>query len=438
MSRQHLTLVSALLGLAAAQKPGDTPDVHPKLITQRCTVQGGCVDATNYIVLDALAHNVHQVGTQYGCGEWGNPPNTTACPTKEACAENCVMEGLTDYTTMGIIAEGTSLTLQQVLGGRVVSPRVYLLDESKEQYEMTKFTGAEVTFEVDTTKLPCGMNSALYLSEMVADGAKSELNPGGAPWGTGYCDAQCYTTPFINGEGNIEGYGACCNEMDIWEANSRAAHIAPHPCNVTSAYLCDGEECKSEGVCDKSGCGWNPYRVGQPDYYGRGEEFDVDTTRPFTVVTQFPADSEGKLESIHRIYVQDGEIIRAEVVNKEGLPKVNYLNDELCAATGSERFMDLGAMAGMGEAMTRGMVLAMSIWWDEGGNMQWLDGAAAGAGPCNATEGNPGVIRVIEPNPEVTFSNIRWGEINSTFRATPVNRTRGLRNAYRSASTRLF
>jgi len=339
---------------------------------------------------------------------------------------------------MGIIAEGTSLTLQQVLDGKVVSPRVYLLDESKEQYEMTKFTGAEMTFEVDTTKLPCGMNSALYLSEMVANGAKSELNPGGASWGTGYCDAQCYTTPFINGEGNIEGYGACCNEMDIWEANSRAAHIAPHPCNVTSAYLCDGEECAFDGVCDKNGCGWNPYRVGQPDYYGLGEEFDVDTTRPFTVVTQFPTDNEGKLESIHRIYVQDGEIIRAEVVNKEGLPKINYLNDELCAATGSRRFMDLGAMAGMGEAMTRGMVLAMSIWWDEGGNMQWLDGAAAGAGPCNATEGNPNMIRVIEPNPEVTFSNIRWGEINSTFQATPVNRTRGLRNPYRSPSTRLF
>lgn len=49
-------------------------------------------------------------------------------------------------------------------------------------------------------KLPCGMNSALYLSEMLADGGKSELNRGGAYWGTGYCDAQCYTTPFINGE----------------------------------------------------------------------------------------------------------------------------------------------------------------------------------------------------------------------------------------------
>lgn len=90
--------------------------------------------------------------------------------------------------------------MQQVLDGSVVSPRVYLLDATKENYEMTKFTGSEFAFDVDTTKLPCGMNSALYLSEMVADGGKSDLNTGGATWGTGYCDAQCYVTPFINGE----------------------------------------------------------------------------------------------------------------------------------------------------------------------------------------------------------------------------------------------
>lgn len=43
------------------------------------------------------------------------------------------------------------------------------------------------------------MNSALYMGEMLEDGGQSELNPGGATWGTGYCDAQCYVTPFING-----------------------------------------------------------------------------------------------------------------------------------------------------------------------------------------------------------------------------------------------
>lgn len=212
--------------------------------------------------------------------------------------------------------------------------------------------------------------------------------------------------------------------MDIWEANSRSNHIAPHPCSIESIYECEGAECEADGVCDKNGCSWNPYRIGQPDYYGTSEDFDVDTMKPFTVVTQFPADSDGKLTAINRLYVQEGEVIRAEVVNKEGLPEQNYMNDEFCDATGSTKFMELGAMTGMGDAMSRGMVLAFSIWWDEGGNMSWLDGEADGAGPCNATEGNPETIVKIEPAPEVTFSNIRWGELNSTFTATPTNRTR--------------
>ncbi len=228
-------------------------------------------------------------------------------------------------------------------------------------------------------------------------------------------------------QGNVDGYGACCNEMDIWEANARSNQIAPHPCNVSAVYECEGAECGSDGVCDKSGCGWNPYKLDQPDYYGTGADFDVDTTRPFTVVTQFPAGGDGKLTAINRLYVQDGEVIRAEVVQKAGVPEQDYMSDELCAATGAARFMDLGAMAGMGESLSRGMVLAFSIWWDEGGNMAWLDGKANGAGPCDATEGSPENIQKVEPAPEVTFSNIRWGEINSTFAATPAKRARGSR-----------
>ncbi|KAI1078835.1 cellulase [Whalleya microplaca] len=415
MTSNKLMLGFAILSLVAAQKPGDTSDNHPELTTYRCTVADGCTKATNYLVLDSSAHSLHQVGTSYSCGAWGSGPNATACPTEEACAENCVMDGITDYSTVGVTTNGTALRLQQIVNGNVASPRLYLLDETKGSYEMVKFTGGEFTFDIDVTHLPCGMNSALYLSEMLANGGKSELNKGGAYWGTGYCDAQCYTTPFINGVGNIDGKGACCNEMDIWEANSRANQIAPHPCNQTGPYLCEGDECKADGVCDKSGCGWNPFRLNQTEYYGTGESFEVDTTIPFTVVTQFPADENGKLTEIHRLYVQDGQVINSEVVKKEGIPEVNFTNDEYCSTTGAAKFLGLGAHAGMGDAMTRGMVLTFSLWWDEGSNMSWLDGAKDGAGPCNATEGNPATIRVVEPNPEVTFSNLKWGEIGSTF-----------------------
>ncbi|GAB1316471.1 Endoglucanase EG-1 [Madurella fahalii] len=413
-----LGVTTLLLGLANGQKPGETPEVHPKLTTYRCSKSDGCKAQTNYIVLDSLSHPVHQASNTHNCGNWGSKPNETACPDAETCAQNCIMEGIEDYSQYGVTTDGDALRLQQILNRRVVSPRVYLLDETEHKYEMMKLTGNEFTFDVDATKLPCGMNSALYLSEMEVTGAQSELNPGGAYYGTGYCDAQCFVTPFINGVGNIEGRGSCCNEMDIWEANSRATHVAPHTCNQTGLYLCEGAECEFDGVCDKNGCAWNPWRVNVTDYYGNSDAFKVDTRRPFTVITQFPAGEDGKLEKIHRMYMQDGKLIEAHTVDAPGLPKVNALNDEFCEATGAARYLDLGGTVGMGEAMTRGMVLAMSIWWDEGGNMNWLDSGEAG--PCNATEGNPSVITQIEPNPEVTYSNMRWGEIGSTYETEPV------------------
>ncbi|KAK7924781.1 Endoglucanase 1 [Apiospora marii] len=424
---RNVLLPALLAGLAAAQKPVGT-ETHPKLTTYRCTVAGGCSEATNYIVLDSSSHWVHQADGS-GCGDWGSGPNATACPTVEACAEACVMEGVSDYGTVGVTTESDVLTMTLLVDGQTKSPRVYLLDETEEKYEMTKFTGGEYSFDVDVSKLPCGMNGALYLSEMEAAGGKSELNPGGAYWGTGYCDAQCYVTPFQNGIGNVEAKGVCCNEMDIWEANSRATQIAPHTCNQTALYLCEGAECQAEGVCDKNGCGWNNYRLDQPKYYGRGGEFTVDTTRPFTVVTQFPADASGQLLEIERLYVQDGVVIKSETVAKAGTPAVDSITDEFCAATGATRFMDLGALREMGDAMARGMVLAMSIWWDAEGAMVWLDGSQNGAGPCTQDEDKPDAILAAEPDPTVIFSKMKWGEIGSTFTGnTPARKHRALRS----------
>ncbi|KAL2172337.1 hypothetical protein VTG60DRAFT_6176 [Thermothelomyces hinnuleus] len=421
-----LGLASLLVGAAKAQTPGEGEEVHPQITTYRCTKADGCKEQTNYIVLDALSHPVHQVDNSYNCGDWGQKPNETACPDLESCAKNCILDPVSDYGRHGVSTDGTSLRLKQLLDGNVVSPRVYLLDETKERYEMLKLTGNEFTFDVDATKLPCGMNSALYLSEMDATGARGELNPGGATFGTGYCDAQCFVTPFINGLGNIEGKGACCNEMDIWEANARSQHIAPHPCSKAGPYLCEGAECEFNGVCDKNGCAWNPYRVNVTDYYGEGAEFRVDTRRPFSVVTQFHADDAGKLESIYRLFVQDGEVIESYVVDSPGLPRTDRMTDEFCAATGSTRFTELGAMEGMGDALTRGMVLALSIWWSEGDNMNWLDSGEAG--PCDPDEGNPSNIVRVQPDPEVVFSNLRWGEIGSTYESAvdgPVGKGKG-------------
>lgn len=196
-----LLVVSSLLGLAAAQSVGEAPEVHPKLTTWKCTIADGCTELDTAIVIDSLAHPVHQKDDEsLGCGTWGNPPNATVCPDVETCQENCVMQGVEDYASLGIYTDGAELRLRHLNeDGNVVSPRVYLLNEDEDKYEMLQLTGMEFTFDVDVSKLPCGMNGALYLSEMEADGGLSELNTGGAAYGTGYCDAQCYTTPFVNG-----------------------------------------------------------------------------------------------------------------------------------------------------------------------------------------------------------------------------------------------
>ena len=68
---------------------------------------------------------------------------------------------------------------------------------------MFKLLNQEFTFDVDVSNLPCGLNGALYLAQMDADGGMSRYsgNKAGAKYGTGYCDAQCpHDIKFINGE----------------------------------------------------------------------------------------------------------------------------------------------------------------------------------------------------------------------------------------------
>lgn len=417
---RSLPILVSLLGAVAAQSVGQTPEVHPKLTTWTCTKADGCKPKTSALVLDSLAHPVHQKDDpSKGCGNWGSGPDPTVCPDAVTCQENCIMEGVSDYSKYGVTTDGGVLTMKLLRDdGTVASPRIYLLDETETRYEMLQLTGREFTFDVDVSKLPCGMNGALYLSEMEAEGGANELNTGGAAMGTGYCDAQCFVTPFVNGVANLEGKGSCCNEMDIWEASSLSTQIAPHVCNQTSLYQCTGDECTWDGVCDQWGCGYNTYVNGAKSFYGRGPEFSVDTTKPFSVVTQFPADPEtGDLLEIRRIYVQDGKVIPQATVNITGPPDINFINQDYCEKTSATRYNDLGATKGMGEALSRGMVLAMSIWWDESGFMSWLDGG--NAGPCNATEGDPKVILQVEKDPTVIFSNVKWGELDSTYQSKP-------------------
>jgi cellulase len=193
--------VGGFAGLASAQVLGKTPEVHPKLTSYKCTKRGGCVKQNTAVVLDELTHPIHQVNnTALSCGQSSTALNATVCPDEETCAKNCVIEGIQDYSKYGVTTKGSNLYLQMLNStGSVLSPRVYLLAEGEKKYELLKLNGNEFAFDVDVSKLPCGMNGALYLSEMAEDGGQSKFNQAGAAYGSGYCDAQCFVTPVING-----------------------------------------------------------------------------------------------------------------------------------------------------------------------------------------------------------------------------------------------
>lgn len=184
--RVVITAAWLLARQAVAQGIGNS-DTHPQLTTERCTKAGGCVRQNTSIVLDASFHPLRQVDGTSSCGGYDGALNKELCPDHEACAKNCVFDGA-DYEGNGVLADGNILTLN-MYGERdgklaTLSPRVYLLDAKEDDYEILHLKNQEISFDVDVSKLT---------------GARSALNPAGAKYGTGYCDAQCPNLPFING-----------------------------------------------------------------------------------------------------------------------------------------------------------------------------------------------------------------------------------------------
>ncbi|KAK1775847.1 concanavalin A-like lectin/glucanase domain-containing protein [Copromyces sp. CBS 386.78] len=424
-------LLSIFTEAATAQQIGTgIPEGHPRLRTQKCTKFGGCKSQQTRLVADSRHRPFHNTqGEIIEC----SAANKTLCPDEATCAKNCILEGL-EYGSLGVLASDTAVTLRNYLFDgkehRGVSPRVYLLAEDGEKYEPIQLLNQEISFQVDASNIGCGMNGALYLSEMDFSGGKSNLNPAGAKYGTGYCDAQCPQSDFINGVVNLNSSGACCSEMDIWEANSRATTMTSHPCNHTGPFLCNGEEeCLNKGgkgVCARKGCGINPFRLGAPEFYGKGEEHKVDTSRPFTVVTRFLTDNNsttGALGEIRRLYIQDGKTIPStSVSNIKALNKANIspsggkfegaLTEGYCNARDFGDHAQMDGLKTMGQALGRGMVMVFSIWNSEADSMKWLD--AGQNGPCQDGEGKPAKIAQKTPDVTVTFSNIKWGDIGST------------------------
>jgi hypothetical protein len=403
-------------------------------------------------------------------------------------------------------------------------------------YQMFQLKNREFTFDVDVSALPCGLNGALYFVDMEADGGSGTYptNKAGAAYGTGYCDAQCPRDPkFINGQANIlqwlpspDGdpnsgwgeFGSCCTELDIWEANSVSTAVTPHMCNVDGPYRCNSDnstDCGSIdgpdrflGVCDRDGCDLNPYRVGNPLFYGpagssggcsiqansnnmgtimapptietdpiaccalcnqtagcAGFTFvastsncflksklgtpvadpdatsgnpvapsaggSVDTTQPFTVVSQFltsDGTDAGDLVEIRRFFVQGGKKIAhpsaTNIPGNHSSITEAFCDDKAAAFGDNNNFDHYGGLKRMGEVMDGGMVLVLSQWVDYEARMLWLDSTypvnassstpGAARGTCATTSGDPNDIIKNNPDATVTYSNVRTGPIGFT------------------------
>ncbi|QRW11592.1 beta-1,4-D-glucan cellobiohydrolase [Ceratobasidium sp. AG-Ba] len=436
--------LSLLASVRAQQAGTQTAETHPSLPWQKCTKSGGCAtQSSGKIVLDSNWRWVHTTSGYTNCYT-GNAWDTSLCPDGKTCASNCALDGADYSGTYGISTSGNELSLQFVKGSNIGS-RVYMLADDS-TYEMFKLKNQEFTFDVDVSQLPCGLNGALYFSEMDADGGMSKYpsNKAGAKYGTGYCDAQCpRDIKFINGEGNVEGwngsdndpnsgaggYGTCCTEMDVWEANSVSTAYTPHPCSAEGQYRCDGDECST--ICDQAGCDFNSYRMGDKSFYGT----TVDPKQKMTVVTQFitsDGTASGDLSEIRRIYVQNGKVIQNSKTNVSGMDEFDSITPEFCTAqktafSDTDTFAAKGGFGGMSKAFDKGMVLVMSIWDDHAANMLWLDSnypldsdasqPGIARGSCATTSGEPQEVESQSPGATVKFSNIKFGDIDSTYSA---------------------
>ena len=172
--------------------------------------------------------------------------------------------------------------------------------------------------------------------------------------------------------------------------------------------------------------------MGNTTYYGPGQTVDPKAG-PIRVVTQFiTADNSttGPLTEIRRLYISSEGVVQANAIPNVAGVTQNSITDTYCtqkASVFSEggSFKSYSGMAGVDAGMDLGMVLALSTYISYDTRNVWLDsvspqGADPSApgnkrGPCDPTSGDAGQDKSQNPNSQVKFSNIKWGDIGTTY-----------------------
>ncbi|KAI1115268.1 putative cellulose 1, 4-beta-cellobiosidase [Nemania sp. NC0429] len=440
-------VLAAIAGITAAQQVGtQQTETHPKLSWKKCSSGGSCSTVNGEVTIDAnwrWLHTTQGTTNCYDGNKW-----TNSCSSGADCASKCALEGAEYSKTYGASTSADALTLKFLTKhdyGTNIGSRFYLMNGAS-KYQMFTLMNNEFAFDVDLSTVECGLNAALYFVAMDEDGGTSKYptNKAGAKYGTGYCDAQCARDlKFVGGKANFDGwepstndanagvgpYGGCCAEIDIWESNSHSFAFTPHPCQNNAYHVCEKSGCggtysedRFSGDCDANGCDYNPYRMGNTDFYGKGKT--LDTSKKFTVVTQF------KQNAYTQFFVQNGKKITIPGPAFDGMGTSSTITPEYCQAQfevlgDRDRFNEVGGMAGTNAALSKPMVLVMSIWDDHYANMLWLDSSyppeKAGTpggdrGDCSQDSGVPADVESQFPNAKVIWSNIRFGPIGSTVK----------------------
>jgi len=277
------------------------------------------------------------------------------CNTGVIVGTISVNDGTTDPTYIaqtggtkdgGIRINGNALTVNH-------NTRSYLASAcsnafAPDTFKQLHLLDRTLSFTVDLSNVGCGCNAALYLVNMPAYSQNGQANP--TECGDFYCDAN-----------NV--CGAWCPEMDIFEANNRALAVTPHKC--------DPEQGKWYPHCDGGGCSMNTHRL-DPNSFGLGANFVINTQNPFTVAISFIT-SNKQLAKITTTLTQNGK-------------RYSFSHDD--ARCGG------GYLGSLTDAFNQGMVVAISYWGSTGSTMSWLD-----VPPCDVGEN-------CNTATTVTFSNI--------------------------------
>ena len=109
---------------------------------------------------------------------------------------------------------------------------------------------------------------------------------------------------------------------------------------------------------------------------------------------------------------------------------VDSITDEFCLQTkvafgDPDDFGEKGGLKAMGVSLRRGHVLVMSMWDDHDANMLWLDSdypldkdpsiPGVNRGPCPTDSGDPVDMETNYPDATVSYYNVKWGPIGSTY-----------------------